>query len=157
MKYQRLVREQLEELHGEFAKFLAVQSIDAVEWNAIKSKNPKLVEEQIDVFSDLVWDKILTDIKYLELFCPQKILLARYNESDQQFIRVQIAQKGVDLQTKSGHEWLKSNLHSDEVLFYGASKLYNDKNKDKFEFMREGAVPTKGELFAVFEKILKPA
>jgi len=36
MKYKRLTKEQFEELHQEFATFLATQSIDKKEWDEIK-------------------------------------------------------------------------------------------------------------------------
>ena len=38
MKYTQLTKEQLEELHEEFALFLAAQSIDVKEWDSIKKK-----------------------------------------------------------------------------------------------------------------------
>ena len=55
MQYTRLTKEQFEALHESFSKFLATQSIAAPEWHTIKKDNPKLAEELLDVFSDLVW------------------------------------------------------------------------------------------------------
>ena len=40
MKYARLTKEQLEELHPEFITFLATQSIDKKEWDEIKQNKP---------------------------------------------------------------------------------------------------------------------
>ena len=53
MKYRRLTKEQLEELHPEFINFLATQSITAEEWDTLKKEKPEVAEEEIDVFSDL--------------------------------------------------------------------------------------------------------
>ena len=55
MKYRRLTKEQFEELHKEFINFLATQSITAKEWKTIKAKQPNVAEEEMDIFSDLVW------------------------------------------------------------------------------------------------------
>ena len=45
MKYTRLTKEQLEELHPEFINFLATQSITAEEWKAIKAHKPQVAED----------------------------------------------------------------------------------------------------------------
>ena len=52
MKYARLTKEQLEELHPEFTKFLATQSIDKKEWDELKNNKPEVALQEIDVFSD---------------------------------------------------------------------------------------------------------
>ena len=42
MKYRQLTKEQFENLHQEFARFLASQSIDVKEWSEIKKEKPSL-------------------------------------------------------------------------------------------------------------------
>ncbi|NND88198.1 MAG: hypothetical protein HKM28_03010, partial [Flavobacteriaceae bacterium] len=71
MKYRRLSKEQLNELHPEFINFLATQSITADEWSQIKEKQPEVAELEIDVFSDLVWEGVLQKAEYLENIDPQ--------------------------------------------------------------------------------------
>ena len=66
MKYRRLTREQFEELHPEFINFLATQSITAEEWAAIKNDKPEIAEQELDVFSDLIWEGVLSRVTYLE-------------------------------------------------------------------------------------------
>ena len=63
MKYTRLTKEQLEELHPEFITFLATQTIDKKEWDDLKPINQKLHLQEIDVFSDLIWDKAITNVR----------------------------------------------------------------------------------------------
>jgi hypothetical protein len=50
MKYSRLTKEQFEELHPEFTKFLASQQIDKKEWDKIKTEKPEVAEQELDVF-----------------------------------------------------------------------------------------------------------
>ena len=59
MKYRQLTKEQFESLHKEFAQFLATQKIDIGEWNKMKSQNTALVKDELNLFSDLVWDDVL--------------------------------------------------------------------------------------------------
>ena len=70
MKYARLTKQQFEELHQEFINFLATQSIAANEWETIKKTKPQIVEEELDVFSDLVWEGVLGKVTYLENISP---------------------------------------------------------------------------------------
>jgi len=44
MKYRQLTKEQFEELHLEFATFLAAQQIDVKEWETIKKDTPAVAE-----------------------------------------------------------------------------------------------------------------
>ena len=66
MKYQRLSKEQFEELHQEFINFLAAQTITAQEWKALKEEKPEVAEQELDVFSDLIWEGVLKEANYLE-------------------------------------------------------------------------------------------
>lgn len=66
MKYQRLSKEQLEEFQQEFINFLATQSITADEWSTIKKQQPDVAEEELDVFSDLIWEGVLKKLDYVE-------------------------------------------------------------------------------------------
>jgi len=68
MKYRQLTKEQFESLHQEFAHFLASQSIDVNEWNQIKKEKPQVAEDEMNVFSDMVWDDVLTKTNYVEHF-----------------------------------------------------------------------------------------
>ena len=68
MKYRQLTKEQFESLHEDFARFLATQSIDAIEWNQIKKEKPKVAEEEINIFSDVVLYDVLTKINYIYIF-----------------------------------------------------------------------------------------
>ncbi|MGO1752410.1 MAG: DUF6495 family protein, partial [Psychroflexus sp.] len=71
MKYERLTREQLEEMHQEFINFLATQKITADEWEKIKREQPGVAEQELDVFSDLVWEGVLNNVNYVEHFSTQ--------------------------------------------------------------------------------------
>ncbi|WP_025741694.1 DUF6495 family protein [Aquimarina pacifica] len=156
MKYQRLSKEQLEELHVEFINFLATQSITADEWSAIKESKPEVAEEEIDVFSDLVWEKALTNAKYLEHFSSDQIHLFELAEDQMYLIAVKVNNEAIDITTKEGYQWLQNNLLNDEVVFYNASKEYStDKNIDKFALIQQGANITQGDLYRYFAKLIK--
>jgi len=156
LKYQRLSKEQLEELHQEFINFLATQSITVDEWNEIKENKPEVAEEEIDVFCDLVWEGVLTNAQYLEHFSKNQIHLFHLMEDSMNLIAIKVNNEIIDVTTKDGYDWLRDNLLNDQVVFYNASKGYGkDKNLDKFNLIQKGATITKGVLYNYFETLIQ--
>jgi len=154
MKYSRLTKEQFEELHQEFINFLATQSITASEWDTIKTNTPEVAEQELDVFSDLVWEGVLNQAKYVEHISPQQMHLFHLKEDVMHVIAVQL-KNGIDITTKEGFNWLRENLMDDQVEFLQAKKEYSeDKNKDKFTLIQQGGVITKGDLFKYLDKLI---
>ena len=155
MKYDRLTKQQFEELHIEFINFLATQSITANEWETIKKNKPQVVEEELDVFSDLVWEGVLGKVTYLENISRQQMHLFHLADKEMKLISVKILNPDIDLNTSLGFNWFKKNWQSDFVEYLNASKAYTeDKNLDKFKLIQEGAVITKGELYQWFDNII---
>lgn len=156
MKYRRLSKEQLEELHKEFINFLAAQSITKQEWDSIKSTQPQVAEQEIDVFSDLIWEGVLSQAKYLEHISPQTMNLFELGTKDMSLISIMIGDKEIDITTPDGYAWLKNNLLHDEVKLFTAKKTYSQNpNADKFKLIEQGAVITKGQLYHYFDDLLE--
>ena len=155
MKYTRLTKEQFEELNQEFINFLATQSITADEWKEIKEQKPEVAEEELDVFSDLVWEGVLSKVEYLENIAPQHMYLFSVDGSQLRLIGLKIKTEGIDLTTKEGFAWLRENLISDEVELFNADKtIETDKNIKIFELIKQGSTITKGELFKYFDDLI---
>jgi len=155
LKYTRLTKEQLEELHQEFINFLATQSITGEEWKKLKEDTPEVAEDEIDVFSDLIWEGVLTKVSYLENISAQQMHLFSLEEKEMKLISVKVRNPDVDLTTSLGFNWFKKNWQSDFVDYLTASKAYTeDKNLDKFALIKQGATITKGDLYHWFAKII---
>ena len=155
MKYTRLTEEQFAELEQEFINFLATQSITGEEWRNLKEEKPDLAEEELDVFSDLVWEGVLSKVVYLENISEQHMHLFHCKEKEMELISVKVLNPDIDLGTNEGFEWFRKNWQSDFVEYLTASKAYsNDKNMDKFELIQKGAIITKGALYQWFDEII---
>jgi len=156
MKYIRLTKQQLEELHPEFINFLATQSITAAEWANIKETKPSVAEEELDVFSDLVWEGVLNKVTYLENISDQQMHLFHLTPKEMKLISVKVMNPEIDLRSPVGFAWFKKNWQSDFVEYLVAVKAYTeDKNQDKFRLIQQGAVITKGDLYQWFDKIIE--
>jgi len=155
MKYTRLSKEQFEELHQEFINFLATQSITAEEWKDIKANKPEVADQELDVFSDLVWEGVLTKAEYLENISPQHMYLFYLGETMIELVGLKLNTTDIDLTTREGFSWLRENLLSDAVEIFNAKKEYSkDKQLDKFALIQQGSVITKGDLFTYFDKLI---
>lgn len=156
MKYTRLTKEQFEEMHQEFINFLATQSITAEEWENIKKDKPDVAEEELDIFSDLIWEGVLNKVEFLEHFSPNQIFLFHITETTINLIAVKVENEAIDITTREGYQWLQTNLMNEMVNIYTSSKaLTNDRNKDIFALIKQGANITKGELYGYFEDVVQ--
>ena len=143
MKYTRLTKEQFEELHREFINFLAAQTITVQEWDALKKDKPEVAEQELDVFSDLIWEGVLSKAEFLENISNHQLFLFKLEETSMRLIVVKVTDTSIDLTTSEGYKWLQQNFTSDEVEFLQASKEYSeDKHKDIFELVQQGSVIT---------------
>lgn len=155
MKYTRLTKQQLEALEQEFINFLATQSITGTEWQKIKRDQPDVAEEELDIFSDLIWEGVLAKVKYLENISAQHMHLFFCAQKEMKLISVKILNPEINLNTKIGFNWFKKNWQSDFVDYMTASKAYSaDKNLDKFGLIQKGSVITKGDLYRWFENVI---
>ena len=153
MKYRQLTKEQFEDLHKEFAQFLASQKIDDKKWKQIKNNHPNLVEEEMNLFSDMVWEDVLSKVNYLEHFSVKSINLFKTGKDDIQRIVVKIS-NGVNLLKKDGYEWLLKNPNDVSVEYFRGDKKYSlNRNSEIFDLIEKGSQISKGELFEFFNQL----
>lgn len=156
MKYQRLTREQLEELHIEFINFLAAQSITAEEWNDIKANKPEVAEQELDVFSDLIWEGVLGKVTFLDHISPYSMQLFKIGEKAMSLIAIKVTNKQYDLTQPEGFAWFQENLMDESIELYTASKGFSDDKKaDIFQLILQGASISKGELYTSLDNFMK--
>lgn len=148
MKYSRLTKEQLEEMHAEFSKFLATQAIDKFEWDQIKIEKPEVAEQELDVFSDLVWEGVLSKTEYLEHFSKNHIFLFQCYDTYVKSIILKSLVPKVDFLTKEGLHWLSDNLFTETIeIKIGKKEFSEDRNQSLFQLIQQGAILSDGQLF----------
>jgi hypothetical protein len=156
MKYKRLTKEQFEALHQEFSNFLATQSIDKSEWDQIKANKPEVAEQELDVFSDLIWEGVLTNAQYLEHFSKNHIFLFHCQEKLVQSIVLKALDPNVDFLQKEGLQWLSDNLFTDTVEIHLGKKEYElERNPAMFDLIKQGAILSDGQLYLQINGIIQ--
>ena len=154
MKYRQLTKEQFESLHEEFARFLASQSIDVKEWKQIKTQKPTVAEEEMNVFSDVVWDDVLTKTQYLEHFSETSANLFKCEDNKIHRIAINITWD-INLLEQKGFEWLMQNPMDNSVEIFRGSKSYGkERNIELFDLIEKGSNISKGEIYEYFNQLI---
>lgn len=155
MKYARLTKEQLEELHPEFITFLATQSIDKNEWDDLKENKPEIAEQEIDVFSDMIWERALTNVSYIDHFSRNYIFLFKCVGVTVFSYVINATSNEINFLSQEGINWLSENMSSDEVVIQkGKKDISDDRNGSLFEIIKQGGLISKGELFNKLDLLL---
>lgn len=156
MKYTRLTKEQLEELHPEFITFLATQTIDKKEWDDLKTNKPEIALQEIDVFSDLIWDKAITNVRFIDHFSKNHIFLFKCHDELLESLIVQTSNEAIDFFTTEGLEWLGNNLFTDDVTIQtGKKEVTENRNEEVFKIIQNGGIISKGELYIKLTALIK--
>jgi len=156
MKYSRLTKEQFDELHGEFTNFLATQAIDKAEWDSIKVNKPEVAEQELDVFSDLIWEGVLSRAEFLEHFSKNHIFLFKCFETHVQSIVLKSLVPETDFLTQAGLQWLSDNMFTETIEMKVGKKVFTeDRNSSIFELIQQGAFLSDGQLFKQINSIIE--
>jgi hypothetical protein len=156
MKYSRLTKEQFEELHPEFINFLASQSIDKAEWDTIKENKPEVAEQELDVFSDLIWEGVLTKAEYLEHFSKNHIFLFQCFDTYVNSIVLKSLVPEVDFLTKEGLQWLSDNMFTETIEMKIGKKVFTEeRNASIFALIQQGAFLSDGQLYQQINSIIE--
>ncbi len=156
MKYTKLTKEQFEELHQEFTTFLATQSIDKAEWDTIKKEKPEVAEQELDVFSDLIWEGVLTKAQFLEHFSKNHIFLFQCFDTEVKSIVLKSLVPEVDFLTKEGLQWLSDNMFTETIEMKVGKKVFTEeRNYSLFQLIQQGAFLSDGQLFNQINTIIE--
>jgi hypothetical protein len=156
MKYTRLTKEQFEELHPEFINFLATQAIDKAEWDKLKTEKPEVAEQELDVFSDLIWEGVLTRAEFLEHFSKNHVFLFQCFDTYIDSIVLKSMVPEVDFLTKEGLQWLSDNMFTETIeMKVGRKEFTEDRNTSIFELIQQGSFLSDGQLYKQIKTIIE--
>lgn len=160
MKYRTLLKEELEEVQDEFIKFLAANSIASDDWENLKKTDQKKVSGLIDIFSDIFWEKALTNIQCVEQRSPKRLRMIKFDEKQAELIELRIPEtEQLNLMDPEHVQQLsdgtKDIAQFNPELFTGTREFEHSRNLELFNFIEQGARPTKLDMFNHFKQFIK--
>jgi hypothetical protein len=124
MNYRRLTLEELESLRPDFIKFLATNGIDGPQWSSILSTQQEEADLYIEQFSEVVWLRILGQVRYLDEVTHDYIKLYRCDE-DMIYAIILYAAEGHEIDFSSKDTILSEmSSHPDRFSVARAQKGY---------------------------------
>ena len=160
MKYRVLSTEELGPLKDDFIKFLSANTITGEDWAKIKSNKPNQASKLIEIFSDIVWEKSIEKIKYLEHRDDKYLKVFCCGESKMEMVGFKINGENspslLDEKTFSmlGSGALKfSELNAE---FSSSEKNYTvSRSVDLFSMIESGCVPCEKSYYYGVKSLLK--
>lgn len=96
MRFRQLSLEELELLKDDFIKFLASNTVTAEDWVKTKKDKPEKAQELIEVFSDIVMEKVYSKVVLLEKREKNNLLFFRFEGDLMQILGVSTPNETVD-------------------------------------------------------------
>ncbi len=148
MKYKRLRSEELQALEKEFVNFLASAQITGPDWEKMKEQELDKVNELIEVFSDVVYDKVLRKIKFLEFRDAKTLNIFNCTEEKIKLLGLRVNENSpLDLTAPDVlSKWNESN--SGNVTVVRTEKSYiKDRELEMFELLQNGCLISDDRLY----------
>jgi hypothetical protein len=137
MKYRVLTLAELAELEKEFVDYLVVNGIIADDWAKMKVEEADSATQIIELFSDLVFEGVMRNVKFLDVVTPKSIKTF-------QCLNDKMVLVGLDAEQGSSIDFTSQSLSEIEKIAAGQLSVYtSEKNYTK---IREQ------ELFGLTEK-----
>lgn len=147
-KYKRLNNEELLALEKEFINFLSSMQITGPDWEKMKLNEAQKSEELITVFSDVVYDKVLTKIKFLEYRDEKTLNIFKCMDDKIALVGLRVKEhSSLDLTAPDiFNQWTNNNTSSINVI--KTEKNYiKERGVEIFELLQTGCLITDDKLF----------
>ena len=148
MKFSRLSLNELESLEKEFIEFLAVHGIDSEYWITLKKDNSTKANELIDIFSDVVWQKSIDKVAFLEHRSSNSIKLFKCDKDTIELIGID---GDVALLDKGN---LTSSTEKKYSIYQHKKKYSPNRDLELYRMIKTGCTLTNDHLFNSAKKWL---
>ncbi len=144
MKYRRLQLDELKELERDFIKYLAVNAITGEDWEKIKMEKPEQAEAHLDTFSDLIFERTLQSVEYLELKTPKDLRTFHCEQDKISMLGLLVeGETQLDLTRNDGPEQMMQMLQVSgaKLKMYSGQRAYREEREmELFKLMEQGAL-----------------
>jgi len=160
MKYRRLSSNELQELQNEFVSFLAANTITAADWERIKQEEPDKAERLIEMFSDIVFDKTLERIDFLEHKTPRELRTFSVEENKIKMLGLRVeGSTDLDFTRNDSPEQMLGQLKlsgAELKMYSGEKNVADNKKLELFKLMQKGALISRdGQMYKALRTLLQ--
>ena len=154
-KYRLLTNEELVEMKQDFVNYLVLNGITADEWKKLLEADPEKAQTIIDLFSDVVFEKILRSVNFVLRTSKKEIIAFHCMEESIEMCGL-VAGKDLDVDF-TDHEVIASLIanpvHGLETIH--AEKAYTKSRElEIFELTENGGLISDGNVFNALRSII---
>lgn len=151
MKYRRLTDAELKELEKEFVNFLVANTITADDWVKIKALDPEKSEVLIELFSDVVLDKVLRKVQFIEHRDERDLIVFHCGKDEIELFGLTVSEElEVDLTNEASviSMLLNSEMLDGKVKSFRQTKPYTKARElEIFEMIQSGCLITDDSIY----------
>ena len=143
-----LTTEELQELEKEFIEFLILNGIAAKDWLSIKTEHPQKAMRMVELFSDVVFNRILRQTRFLER--REQKELKTLQCLDEKFILVGLNASKIHDANLSDENYMKAAIADPPsgLEIYTSDIAYNKSREEEiFDLVENGFEIADGKLF----------
>lgn len=145
MKYRVLTYEELVTLEKEFIDFLASNTITANDWEKLKANDNTKAEKLIALFSEIIFEKVLSRVKLLEIYAQNiwQFLEFKENEIEMRGIVIENAPDFHirNIQSKEDFQRIFITYPNSSIkLLKGNRKYTRQREEEVFDWIKRGAL-----------------
>lgn len=142
MKYRRLTQEELKDLEQDFINFLASNTVTSEDWVKIKKEFPDRAEKLIEMFSDIVIEKVLGNIEVLEARSKDTIQYVTMDKTAMKMVGIKILDNDtIDFRQENSSDEITEQMKKSGgslQLLSGSKELDKSPEMTKFTMLEGG-------------------
>lgn len=159
MKYRRLTEEELSHLEKEFVDFLVSNTITAGDWVNIKENKPDETERLIEMFSDIVLEKVYSKMVLLEKREPKNLLFFKFTDQLIETLGISV-EEGHSFEftdKESMSRFMKGEDQKVKITGFRTTKVIakDHKSLEVHQLISSGCVLGNAELFKTLDNIIE--
>jgi len=154
-KYRRLSDEELKELEQEFKQFLIANGVHNEEWVKINKEHPDEALNLVDLFSDLVLEKSLEQIKYLIHATEGDIKVFWFQKNKARLVALKSNTSVINF---TSDVWMSEiPEHFSKVEFFTSEKEFDEKERSNelYTLIKAGAQVSSEQMFKLIHELVK--
>jgi len=136
-KYRTLRHNELKELQKEFVDYLVISGIDAKEWVKIKEDSPAKAVRIIELFSDVIFEKILHKTRHIFKVEKDTLFLFNYAEDSARLMIFQFPEN-FGLREKSQKEIIAFAKQNQMRSIPQSKKYIRTREEELFSMLQSG-------------------
>lgn len=149
-KYRRLTTEELHNLESDFIDYLVVNTITGDDWVKLKDTNPDKAGKIIELFSDVVFEKVMRQTHYLDHVSDSMITSFHYQPSQAVMICAKANNPEIIITELFGNKKGNDNQTDNDldIEIWTTTKIYTQQRElEIYQMISNGAVVSDGQLY----------